>query len=261
MPWHHYSHDVLPLLSVISPIIGLITVLVVSRSNVGLARPMALSNSAMTMLIIVAVVWLPDSTERTGIHSARARASGPGTIWLGTGPRQADPQAMPIMKGVNIRIGFANDGLSAWPALLLSVTVWGVICVIGRHEGHSYSSQCLCLMATQSLLLGSFFATDAIVAIVFQEIALLPIYLLLGVCGDDKRRPASSAWWLWQLVGCSCSLVGITLLAVSQPWMDSDLVLRAGLNFDGRVITDGIRQSLAQSEAAWHPTPLSLLGS
>ncbi len=252
MPWHHYSHDVLPLLAVVSPIIGLITTLAVSRSNVALARPMALSNSAMTMLIVAAVVWLPDSTERLGIHSARSGVSGPRTIWLGINTGQSDPQAMPIVKGLNIRVCFANDGLSAWPALLLSVTVWGVICAVGRHEGLSYSSQCMCLMATQSLLLGSFFATDAIVAIVFLETALLPIYLLLGTCGDDMRRPASSTWWLWQVAGCSCSLVGITLLAVSQPWMGSDLASRAGLNFNGRLITDGVRQLLAQSEAAWH---------
>lgn len=172
--------------------------------------------------------------------------------WLGIDAGQTDTQSLPVAQGLNVRVSFYNDGLFAWPALLLSVTVWGVICSLERREGLSYPSQCAYLMAIQSLLLGSFFATDAIVAFVLLETALLPIYLLLGMCGEDARRPASSAWWFWQAAGCSSSLVGISLLAVSQPWMVSSFASRAGLNFDARVIIDGVRQSLAQSETAWH---------
>lgn len=252
MPWHHFSHDVLPLLSVVSPLIGLITTLVVSRSNVALTRPIALSNAAMTMLIAGAVVWLSDSPERVGIHSARSGVPAPGTTWLGMRTDQSEAQSSPVAKGLNVRVCFSSDGLSAWPALLVSITVWSAICGLGRHNGFSHTSQCACLMAIQSLLLGSFFATDAIVSIVFIETTLVPIYLMLGTCGTDIRRPASSGWWLWQMAGCSSSLVGTTLLAVSQPWMGSDFASRAGLNFDTRVIVDGVRQSLAQSETAWH---------
>jgi len=252
MPWLHYSHDVLPLLSVLSPLIGVITTVVVSRSNRTLVRPMALSNTAMTLFIVGTIAWMPNSTGRVGLEPSRSTSTAPGINWLASSAAGTDSPAISKVTGISVRICFASDGLSAWPALLLSVTIWGSICTLGRQDGHSYSLQCIGLMASQSLLLGSFFATDAIVAMFFLEAALIPIYLLLGACGDDVRRPVSSRWWIWQAIGCSSSLIGITLLAVSRPWMTSDIAARAGLTFDARVIADSIRQSLAQSETAWH---------
>lgn len=237
--------EVLPLLVVISPLIGVTTSIVMSRWNVTLVRPMALSNCAMTLLLSSMAVWMlppisaePDSKPRSSVEI--------GIPWLAE--TQIEPgQTAARLNGVRVLVGLASDGLSAWSGLLVSLLVWAVLCSLWRLDHQAFAFHCIWIMACQSLLLASFFATDAVTATVFVEMALLPVYLLVGKSGETGRRPAASAWWMWQMVGCSSWLIGITLLAVAQTWMHPDaesspgpLILRTSL------LTEGLQQWLAR---------------
>ncbi len=250
MRWPRLTAEVLPLLTTISPLIGAATTVAMSRWNAPLVRPMALSNSAMTLMLAIAAVGMCQSAETDDPANARIPVE-PGITWLAD-PATEQPDNSPV-RGMRVRLSFAVDGLSVWPALVLSLTVWAVLCGSGRREAASFSSHCVWLMTSQALLLASCFATDAVAALLFLEMALLPIYVLIGTSGEEGRRPVAGACWLWQMIGCCSSLLGVTLLAVSQPWMTSDMVASRGpALFDTSLLADSLRHSLAHSEAAWH---------
>ncbi len=253
MQWPRPPAEVLPLLTTLSPLIGVATTIAMSRWNASLVRSMALSNSAMTLMLVIAAVGMQHASESRDSGRYRTGRADSGIAWLAErSPEQQAEDKVPA-QGIRVRLAFDNDGLSAWPALLLSLTVWTGLCCPGRWDGASISFHCIWLMTSQALLLASCFATDVIVAIVFLEIALVPIYLLIGVHGEDGRRPVAGAWWIWQMIGCSCSLVGVTLLAVALPWMQADLVpARGAAVFDSSLLADSLRQLLARSATAWH---------
>lgn len=249
--WARLSAEVLPLLISVSPLIGVATTAVMARWNASLVRPMALSNSAMTLLLIATVLWLHlpfDSPQPSG---SQAHVSAPGIAWLAESTSPSDTVSTPTDRGMRVRISWTLDGLSAWSALVLSLAVWAALCCSLQPENPSYASHCLGILICQSLLLASYFSADAISALVFMEMALVPVYLMVGRHGDQNRRPAATAWWTWQMTGCTCSLLGVTLLAVSVPWMQTDLVVTRGhAQFDTARIVGSIQQLLNRSETA-----------
>ncbi|MBS0206425.1 MAG: hypothetical protein JSS49_26340 [Planctomycetes bacterium] len=251
MQWPRLAVEVLPLLTTISPLIGVATILVLSRWNSALARPMALSNATVALLLAAATVWsLPG--DPTDSAAARPQHIEPGITWL-TESSGSDHVLERAPRGFRVRLAFGHEGLSAWSALLLSLTVWAILWCPGRVEAAAFPKYCVGLLTSQTLLLASIYSTDAITAILFVELALLPLHLLVGASGDDGRRTAAGSWWLWQFVGCSISLLGVTLLAVSQPWMISDLVVHRGpVQLDTAALAENLRQSLARSETALH---------
>lgn len=251
MRWPRLSAEVLPLLISVSPLIGVATTAFMARWNASLIRPMALSNSAMTLLLIGTVLWLRFPFESGEPSSSRTQVGAAGIAWLAESASPRDSASKPNDRGMKVRLSWTLDGLSAWSALLLSLTVWAVLCCPLQPENPSYASHCLGLLTCQSLLLASYFSADAISALVLLEMALVPVYLLVGRYGDENRRLAATTWWTWQMTGCTCSLLGVTLLAVSEPWMQMDLVATRGFaQFDTARLVSSIQQLLNRSETA-----------
>lgn len=250
MRWPRLSAEILALLITLSPLIGVVTTLFVKRWNTSLIRPMALSNSAITLLLACTAVWVHTDLAVSG--RSQHQQAEPGIGWLAES-RPDQPANIAPSPGIQVRLSLSGDGLSAWSALLLSLIVWATLCSSTQLEGPVLSSQCIGLMTGQALLLASCFATDAIAAIVFLEAALLPIYLLITTSSEDGRRPIAGAWWIGQVIGSSSTLAGVTMLAVAQPWMQADLVPSRGTAlFETSLLADSLRQLLSRSETAWH---------
>lgn len=251
MQWPHLAADVLPLLTTISPLIGVATILLMWRWSTSLVWPMAVSNATITLLLTATTIWL---LPFESANPATSRTGGESVItWLAENRVSADQPSTTIPRGFNLRLAFGHEGLSAWPALLLSLTVWAALCSPGRLETSSFPAYCLGLMVSQTFLLAAVYSTDTVASLIFVELAAVPLYLLVGMSGDEDRRTVAGSWWLWQFLGCSTSLLGVTLLAVSQPWMISDLVVHRGaIQFDGSMLAENLRQALARSETALH---------
>lgn len=258
--------DALPLLTTISPLIGAATVAVMSRWNASVVRSMALSNSTMTLLLTIAAVWwlprpassdpAPRSFQSSRIHwLAHTTANPANTVDLSRGRRIADFQSSETDLLQGIRVDLASDwnGWSAWSALALSLTVWSALCCGGREDEATFAAISQGIMICQGLLLAAFFASDSIASLVFLEMAAIPISLLIGRFGNETRREAAGKFWIWHLVGCTFSLTGVTLLAVSRPWMQIDLVpTRGAVQFETTLLAENLRQLLGRSESAWH---------
>lgn len=245
---HRLTVEVLPLLTTISPLIGAATVIVMSRWNASVVRSMVLSNSTITLVLATAaIIWLPRH------ETASPGQQLPRINWLSeSGPSSTDSTG-PQLRGVRVQVAWNLDGWSTWSAFALSLTVWAALCCSSRQHEPQFMANCLGMMVGQALLLAAFFSANVIAATVFLQMAAIPIYLLMGVAGDEERRQAASAWWIWQLIGGGCSLLGGTLLAVSLPWMQTDLVAaRSPVVFDTSLLADNLRQLLSRSETAWH---------
>jgi len=250
MQWPHLSTEVLPLLAIVSPLIGMMTAIVVARWNKPLLRPMALSNALTTILLVVGMLVIYNPDQQHG-KSGTVRQMQSATPWLQKRPALDRIAEADSALGVDVRLSLGVDGLCAWSALLLTITVWAALCFPGRLRDDLFGAYCAWIMLSETLLLASLFSTDAITTLVLIEAALLPMYVLVGVCGGDGRRKAAGAMWIWQFVGCSCSLFGVTLLAVSRSWMQSDLVPRRGpLLFDSLLLTESVQHLLMRSETA-----------
>jgi NADH-quinone oxidoreductase subunit M len=257
MQWLHSIASLLPLLAALSPLIGAITVLMMARRS-ELLRPMALANSIVTVLLIGTALWQFDPHR----HDSRGRAAARQMESDVSLHRDASP-------GIDDRLSVGFDGLAGWPALLVAFSVWSAMCPPGQTDGRSFSIQAFWLFVCESCLIGSFMAGDAIVSLLLLEAALFPICFVMGSYGTEAQRGAATKLWAYQLVGCGLSLLGTTMLAVSRPWMQSDLSVRHhSLSFDATTLGDSLQLLLPRSETAvlvWSHlapwcVPLILLG-
>ena len=63
-------------------------------------------------------------------------------------------------------------------------------------------------------MLGVFAAQDLILFYVFFEITLIPMYLLVGVWGDENRRPAAIKFFIYTFLGSTVMLAGFLAFGI-----------------------------------------------
>ena len=63
-------------------------------------------------------------------------------------------------------------------------------------------------------MLGVFAAQDLILFYVFFEVTLIPMYLLVGVWGDDNRRPAAIKFFIYTFLGSTVMLAGFLAFGI-----------------------------------------------
>jgi NADH-quinone oxidoreductase subunit M len=63
-------------------------------------------------------------------------------------------------------------------------------------------------------MLGVFAAQDLILFYVFFEVALIPMYLLVGVWGDENRRPAAIKFFIYTFLGSTVMLAGFLAFGI-----------------------------------------------
>ena len=63
-------------------------------------------------------------------------------------------------------------------------------------------------------MLGVFAAQDLILFYIFFEITLIPMYLLVGVWGDENRRPAAIKFFIYTFLGSTVMLAGFLAFGI-----------------------------------------------
>jgi NADH-quinone oxidoreductase subunit M len=101
--------------------------------------------------------------------------------------------------GIHYSLGI--DGLSlllivltGFTNLIVMLATWKSI---HRRVAHYFAA----LLIMQGLLVGVFAALDAIVFYVFWEATLIPMYLIIGIWGSDKRIYAAIKFFLYTFLG------------------------------------------------------------
>ncbi len=104
------------------------------------------------------------------------------------------------------------DGISALLALLTTLTT--VIALLASWTSVDKRSKefFALLLALEAGMLGTFFALDLLLFYVFWEAMLIPMYLLIGVWGGQRRIYAAVKFFLFTMAGSVLMLVALLAL-------------------------------------------------
>ncbi len=183
----------LPLLSlsIWTPIAFGILILLLGRdTHADTVRWLALLGAAVSLLITIPVV--------SGFNPAL-----PGMQFV---------EQMPWIEPFNIQYQLGVDGISLWfvplTAFITLITViagWEVI----KDRVALYMASFLIL---SGLMIGVFCAVDAMLFYVFFEATLIPMYLIIGIWGGQRRVYAAFKFFLYTLLGSLLMLVALLYL-------------------------------------------------
>ncbi|HLF69832.1 MAG TPA: NADH-quinone oxidoreductase subunit M, partial [Actinomycetota bacterium] len=108
------------------------------------------------------------------------------------------------------------DGISLW--LVLLTTLLMPLCVLASWKvTDRVKSFHLVLLVLETGILGVFLALDLLLFYVFWEGMLIPMYLLIGIWGYQRRVYAAVKFFLYTLTGSLLMLVGIVSLYFLGP--------------------------------------------
>ena len=251
MRWLTLAAEMLPFMATISPLIGVLSVAVASRQNPLLARPAALSNTFLTLLLLGATVWHYDAhgTDPRGRADASQMKVSLGWLAESQGADPADKS--PTRRGIDVRLSFGIDGLTLWPAVWLALVVWAAVLIPGPRVDQSSVAYLVALLLGEACLLASLTSRDAIVSLIALEMSLPSLYFLIGRWGGQNRRTTADRFLIHQIIGCGLTLLGTTLIAVSWPWVRSDFdVRRSPLVFETLGLVEGLQGMVARNEVA-----------
>ncbi len=147
--------------------------------------------------------------------------------------------------GIGYRVGLDGLGfgmffLSALLTLIAVVASWDV-----RENLRQYYA---ILFVAELGMLGVFAAQDLILFYVFFEVTLIPMYLLVGIWGDENRRPAAIKFFIYTFFGSTVMLAGFLALGILS-----------GPNFSIEGLNGGIGLSRAAQIAVAAPILFGLL--
>ena len=109
--------------------------------------------------------------------------------------------------GAHFKTGI--DGISLWLVLLttfmMPITMLGASKAIDRHVREFVAS----MLVLEAGMLGAFVALDLFLFYVAWEVMLIPMYLLIGIWGGQRRLYASIKFVIYTMVGSLLMLVAI----------------------------------------------------
>ena len=103
-------------------------------------------------------------------------------------------------------LGFGMFFLSALLTVIAVLASWDV----QRNLKQYFAA----LFVAEVGMLGVFAAQDLILFYVFFEITLIPMYLLVGIWGDQNRRPAAIKFFIYTFLGSTVMLAGFLAFGI-----------------------------------------------
>ncbi len=103
-------------------------------------------------------------------------------------------------------LGFGMFFLSALLTVIAVLAAWDV-----RRNLKQYFAA---IFLAEVGMLGVFAAQDLILFYIFFEITLIPMYLLVGIWGDENRRPAAIKFFIYTFLGSTVMLAGFIAFGI-----------------------------------------------
>jgi NADH-quinone oxidoreductase subunit M len=150
-------------------------------------------------------------------------------LWAYFDPNQADFQFVEQaawLPGFHIAYHMGVDGISLFFVLLS--TFLTPICVVASWTSitERVKEYMIAFLAMETLMVGMFCALDFVVFYIFFEGVLIPMFLIIGVWGGERRVYAAFKFFLYTLLGSVLMLLAI--LAIYYQIGSTDIV--AALN-------------------------------
>lgn len=113
--------------------------------------------------------------------------------------------------GVGYRVGLDGLGfgmffLAAFLTLIAVLASWDI-----RENLKTYFAM---LFVAEVGMLGVFAAQDLVLFYVFFELTLIPMYLMVGIWGDENRRRAAVKFFIFTFLGSTAMLAGFLALGI-----------------------------------------------
>jgi NADH-quinone oxidoreductase subunit M len=171
----------MPLLSIITwmPFIGAILIMFGARHNPFLVRLIAVVTTGISLLLSLRIFWLYDR-EAAGYQFYEELSLVP-----------------PL--GISYQVGV--DGMSLLMVLLTSIIIFAGVWASWTVKERSQEFYALLLILVTGVY-GVFVSLDLFVLFLFYEIAVLPMYLLIGIWGSSGEvRPQGIFAWAFRRTG------------------------------------------------------------
>jgi NADH-quinone oxidoreductase subunit M len=112
---------------------------------------------------------------------------------------------------IGYRVGLGGLGFG----MFFLSTFLTVIAVLASRDVQSNLKQYFAAIFVAEVgMLGVFAAQDLIMFYVFFEVTLIPMYLLVGVWGDENRRPAAIKFFIYTFLGSTVMLAGFLAFGI-----------------------------------------------
>ena len=197
----------LPILTLIAfaPLAGAILLAFVDRKNESVIRQGALMVSLVTLLLSLTMLG--------------------GFVGGEPGYQFEENHAWVPSLGIKYHLGI--DGISILLVLLTTVTMPLVFLSTWKAIGDRVKEFQICLLVLQSGMIGAFLALDLILFYLFWEAMLIPMYLIVGIWGGQKRIYAAIKFFIYTMVGSLLMFVAILYLYKETGSFDLPVILEA----------------------------------
>jgi NADH-quinone oxidoreductase subunit M len=193
------------------PLAGALLLLLLPREEEGLLRGTAFAVSLITFFVSLLLVHIDPAAWNHVVDLDWVPAFG-------------------------VRFHMAVDGISLWLILLTTflmpvvlLSSWGAISKKVREF-------VIAMLVLETGMIGTFAAVDLFLFYVFWEVMLIPMYLIIGIWGGDRKLYASIKFVIYTMVGSLLMIVAIIYLYirhhdVTQVWtFDYDALNRVVLS-------------------------------
>lgn len=182
-----------PILTVLIflPIVGAIVLLFMDKDNYPALRTVALVFAVIEFIVSLPLFFLFDS----GTHLMQFQ------------------EVVPWIESYGITYHLGIDGISL--LLVLLTTFLTVLCVLSAFSAVQTRVKefMIAFLFLETGMLGALVALDLVLFYIFWEVMLVPMYLLIGIWGDPKRRIyAAVKFFIYTMVGSVLMLVAILVL-------------------------------------------------
>jgi NADH-quinone oxidoreductase subunit M len=117
----------------------------------------------------------------------------------------------------NIRYHLGADGISMWLVLLTTFLVPLSVLVSWKSIHDRVKEFFVLLLVLETAMIGVFLSLDMFLFYVFWEATLIPMALLIGMYGHERRIYAAVKFFLYTMVASVFMLVGIIYLYTHNP--------------------------------------------
>lgn len=128
---------------------------------------------------------------------------------------------------IGARYHVAVDGISLWlvllTTLLMPIAVLSSWTAVKKRQLSYY----IFLLLLESAMIGVFVSLDLLLFYLFFEASLIPMFLLIGIWGGERRIYAAVKFFIYTAVGSLLMLVGIIALYFSFGSFDYVLILQS----------------------------------
>ena len=180
-------------LTIFLPLIGFFIILMVPGDNEDLVKKVAIGLALLVFIVSLGLI----APVLAAPHDFQFVDNAP---WIDLG-------------GVKINYHVGIDGLSLWLIILATFLTPLAMLISWKYIDHRVKEFFAFLILLEFGMIGVFASLDLFLFYVFWEVALVPMYFLIGIWGHDRRIYAAVKFFLYTLAGSVLMLAAMIFIS------------------------------------------------